>query len=403
MDSCEEGAVTLNPSGSRAALLGIGVAVPEHVWQQEAFADYYFDITKTDHMVDLKAKFKNICKKTMIEKRHVHMSDDLLRSNPSITAYKSPSLNLRQSLTDATVPLLGAEAARRAISDWGRHASNITHLVFCTTATGPMPGADIEVVKLLDLPLSTKRVMLYQVGCHGGGLALRLAKDLAENNSGARVLVVCSEVITMALRGPSETHMGNLVGQALFGDAASAVVVGAVGPASGSVCSEAPLFEIMSASQDILPGTEEGGVQVKLCEEGIVYTLHPDMPMHIANNIEELVKGMLERAGLMKDWNEEMFWVVHPGGRKIVDVVQSTLGLRKEKVEVSMEVMRQHGNTLSSCVIIALAEMRRRSEERSMATTGQGLEWGLLFAFGPGITVETILLRALPPHNRPTP
>ncbi|CAL4981457.1 unnamed protein product [Urochloa decumbens] len=337
----------------------------------------------------------------MIEKRHVHMSDDLLRTNPSITAYKSPSLNLRQELTDAAVPLLGAEAARKAIRDWGRQASNITHLVFCTTSSGCLPGADFEVVKLLGLPLSTKRFMLYQVGCHGGGLALRLAKDLAENNSGARVLVVCSEVITMALRGPSETHMGNLVGQALFGDAASAVVVGAVVPASDS--DEAPLFEMVSASQDILPGTGEGGVLAQLREEGIVYTLHPEMPMHISNNIEELVKGTLERAGLViKDCNEEMFWVVHPGGRKILDMVQTTLGLRKEKLEVSREVMRQHGNTLSSCVIIALAEMRRRSAETSMATAGEGLEWGLLFAFGPGITVETILLRALPPRNRPS-
>jgi hypothetical protein len=30
---------------------------------------------------------------------------------------------------------------------------------------------------------------------------------------------------------------------------------------------------------------------------------------------------------------------------------------------------------------------------------GEGLEWGLLFAFGPGLTVETILLRALPSNK----
>jgi chalcone synthase len=63
---------------------------------------------------------------------------------------------------------------------------------------------------------------------------------------------------------------------------------------------------------------------------------------------------------------------------------------------VVRDVMRKHGNTLSSCVIIAMAEMCRRSEERSLATAGKGLEWGLLFGFGPGLTVETILLRALP-------
>ena len=142
----------------------------------------------------------------MIEKRHVYMSADLLRHNdPCITAYRSQSLNLRQDLADATVPLLGAKAARRAIGDWGRPASGITHLVFCSTVSGCIPGADFEVVRLLGLPLSTRRFMLYQVGCHGGGMALRLAKDLAEtNNHGAGVLVACVELtLTAFSTGPT--------------------------------------------------------------------------------------------------------------------------------------------------------------------------------------------------------
>ena len=160
------------------------------------------------------------------------------------------------------------------------------------------------------------------------------------------------------------------------------------------------MFEMVSASQDILPGTEEG-VVVKLSEEGIVYTLHNEMPLHISNSVERLVRAALEQAGVtVWDWNEEVFGVVHPGGRKILDMVESRLGLKKEKLEAPREVMRQHGNTLSSCVIIVLEEMRRRSAERSMATIGEGLEWGLLFAFSPGITVETILLRALPIINQ---
>ena len=125
------------------------------------------------------------------------------------------------------------------------------------------------------------------------------------------------------------------------------------------------------------------------------------MPLHISNSVERLARAALEQAGVtVRDWNEEVFWVVHPGGRKILDMVESRLGLRKEKLEAPREVMRQHGNTLSSCIIIVLEEMRRRSAERSMATVGEGLEWGLLFAFSPGITVETILLRALPIINQ---
>jgi predicted naringenin-chalcone synthase len=51
---------------------------------------------------------------------------------------------------------------------------------------------------------------------------------------------------------------------------------------------------------------------------------------------------------------------------------------------------------MSSCVIIAMEEMRRVSEKRVLPTAGEGLEWGLLFGFGPGLTIETILLRSLP-------
>ncbi|CAN6180508.1 unnamed protein product [Urochloa humidicola] len=256
-----------------------------------------------------------------------------------------------------------------------------------------MPGADFEVIKLLGLPLSTRRFMLYQTGCHGGGMALHLAKDLAENNPGARVLVVGSEVVTMVLRGPSEYHMGNLVGQAIFGDAAGAAIVGA-GPMFQD--EEHPLFEMVWASQDIMPDTEEAVVS-ELTEEGIVFTLHRDVGMHISSSLGRLATAALEQAGEKKveDWNEEVFWLVHPGGRDILDRVETKLGLRREKLELSREVMRQHGNTLCSCVIVAMAEIRRRSAEWSLATAGEGLEWGLLFGFGPGLTVETVL-RALP-------
>jgi chalcone synthase len=66
----------------------------------------------------------------MIEKRHVGVSDELLRSNPCMSA---ASLNLRQELANVTVPRLGAEAALEAIADdWGRPACDIMHLVFVT-------------------------------------------------------------------------------------------------------------------------------------------------------------------------------------------------------------------------------------------------------------------------------
>ncbi|KAL6870632.1 hypothetical protein ACP4OV_014480 [Aristida adscensionis] len=383
------------PRVRRASILGIGKALPKHVIHQKSFADYYFEITSSSHMVDLKAKFANICEKSMVEKRHFYVSDELLRSNPSITAYSAPSATLRQQLADEGVPKLAAEAALAAMGDWGRPASDVTHLIVCTSSSGGFPGADWELVGLLGLPPSTKRVMLYQAGCHGGAAALRMAKDVAENNRGARVLVVCAEVTAQALRGPSETHVGNLVGQAIFGDGAGAVVVGCdADPAAG----ERAVFELVRAWQEVVPGTGDG-IVAALREEGLVFTLSRDVPLYVSGAVRRAAERALREVvpgGAAPELDEEVFWVVHAGGREVLDRAEAALGLGEGKLAASRSVMRQYGNTWSSSVMLVMEEMRRRSEEQGLRTAGEGLEWGLLVGFGPGITVETILLRALP-------
>ncbi|TVU25803.1 hypothetical protein EJB05_28313, partial [Eragrostis curvula] len=371
-----------------ATIMGIGKAAPRHEFRQKSYPDYYFEVTNSNHMVDLKAKFANICAKTKIEKRHLYLSDDMLRTTPSITAHDSPSLTLRQELTDAGLPELGAAAARDAIADWGRPASDITHLVFATSCSGRMPGADRDLAGILKLRPSTQRVVLYQCGCHGGCAALRLSKDIAENNPGARVLVVCAEVCALSLRGPSERHVGDLVGQAILGDAAGAVVVGAR-PGAGE---RAAAFELVAAAQETVPGTEEALVST-LREEGIVYGLRRDIPAHVSAAVKRLVNGGLPAPELEMD---DVFWVVHPGGRGILDRVEGCLGLREEKLAASRAVMRQYGNTRCSSVVLVMEEMRRRSADRGLRTAGEGLEWGFVVGYGPGITVETILLRAIP-------
>ncbi|CAD6253934.1 unnamed protein product [Miscanthus lutarioriparius] len=380
-------------AGGKAAILGIGKAVPVHVYEQKTFPEYYFEITNSNHLVDLKAKFEKICEKTATEKRHMYVSDEWLRSNPSVTAYMSTSLTLRQQVAEEGIPRLGAEAALDAIKDWGKPASDITHLVVATTSTGCLPGADCVLIKLLGLPPSTKRVTLYQAGCYGGTTALRVSKDIAESNPGARVLVVTSEVMSLVLRGPSESHIGNLVGQAVFGDAAGAVVVGCCLAAG-----ERAVFELVAASQDVLPDTEDA-VVVKLRDEGVVITMHRDVPLHVSSHVGSTVKRAFLQGNAatasMADWNEA-FWMLHTGGRGIVDGVEARLGLREEKLAATREVMRQYGNTRSSSIFLVMDEMRTRSAEHGLSTAGEGLEWGMVIAFGPGLTLETMLLRALP-------
>ena len=132
--------------------------------------------------------------KSQIRKRYMHLTEEILQDNPNMCAYMAPSLDARQDIVVVEVPKLGKAAAQKSIKEWGQPRSKITHLVFCTTSGVDMPGADYQLTKMLGLRPSVKRLMMYQQGCFAGGTVLRLAKDLAENNRGARVLVVCSEI-----------------------------------------------------------------------------------------------------------------------------------------------------------------------------------------------------------------
>ncbi|KAH7857556.1 hypothetical protein Vadar_013989 [Vaccinium darrowii] len=371
-----------------ATVLAIGTATPAHCVEQATYPDYYFRVTNSEHKAELKEKFQRMCDKSQIKKRYMYLTEEILKENPNVCAYMAPSLDARQDMVVVEIPKLGKEAAVKAIKEWGQPKSKITHLVFCTTSGVDMPGADYQLTKLLGLRPSVKRLMMYQQGCFAGGTVLRLAKDLAENNKGARVLVVCSEITAVTFRGPSDSHLDSLVGQALFGDGAAAIIVGA-DPIPEV---EKPLFEVVSAAQTILPDSD-GAIDGHLREVGLTFHLLKDVPGLISKNIEKSLVEAFQPLGI-SDWNS-IFWIAHPGGPAILDQVEQKLALKPEKLRATRHVLSEYGNMSSACVLFIMDEMRKKSAEDGFKTTGEGLDWGVLFGFGPGLTVETVVLHSL--------
>ncbi|XP_028761830.1 chalcone synthase-like [Neltuma alba] len=372
-----------------ATILAIGTATPANCINQADYPDYYFRITNCGHMTHLKQKFKRMCEKSMIKKRYIHLTEEFLKENPNMCTDMAPSLDVRQDLTVVEVPKLGKEAAVEAIKEWGRPKSEITHLIFYTSCSVDMPGADYQLIKLLGLRPSVRRLMMYQQGCYAGGTVLRVAKDLAENNRGARILVVCSEITAVCFHGPSDTHLGALLGQALFGDGAAAMIIGA----DPDTSVERPIFQLVSAAQTLLPDSE-GAVEGHLREAGLMVQLLKTLPGIISENIEKCLVEAMTPIGI-DDWNS-IFWVVHPGGWAILDKVEASLGLKEEKLQTTRHILTEYGNMWSTSVLFVLDEMRKKSLREGKATTGEGQEWGVLFGFGPGVTVETVVLHSIP-------
>ncbi|KAJ9167074.1 hypothetical protein P3X46_021751 [Hevea brasiliensis] len=236
-----------------------------------------------------------------------------------------------------------------------------------------MPGADHQLIKLLGLQPSVKRFMLYHQGCFAGAASLRVAKDV-ENNADSWVLIVCSENMASSFHAPSDTHLDILVGSAIFADGAAAVIVGA----DPDVTTERPLFHIVPSSQTIIPDSENGIVG-ETREMGVSYYLCRSVPQVIADYI---VEWITETLGIIKDWNT-LFYIVHPGGPTVLKGLEEKLGLEEQKLRASRHVLSEYGNMWSPSVQFILDEMRKTSMEEGKATTGDRLDLGIMFGFGP--------------------
>ncbi|XP_039143366.1 chalcone synthase J-like [Dioscorea cayenensis subsp. rotundata] len=374
---------------SSAAILALATANPSNVVEQSTFTDYYFRITNNEDNLALKEKFQRISTKTTVRKRHLHLTEEILKENPNMCEYMAPSLDARQEIAISVLPNLARDAAEKALKEWGRPRDEITHMIFCSTTGADSPGADYRLLKLLNLKPNVKRLMFYHLGCYAGGTALRVAKDIAENNKNARVLVVCAEITVQCFRGPELTDIPNLCAQAIFGDGAAALVIGA----DPVISMEKPLYEIVSAMQVILPDSE-GAVDVHLNEAGLTIHSSPRLQDIIAKNLEPSLVEAFEPLGI-SDWNE-LFWLAHPGGPGVLDRVEAELGLGPNKLDDSRYVLREYGNMSSATVLFILNKMRCRSVAEKKGTTGDGLEFGVLCGFGPGLTVEMVVLRSVP-------
>lgn len=77
-------------------------------------------------------------------------------------------------------------------------------------------------------------------------------------------------------------------------------------------------------------------------------------------------------------------WALHPGGLTVITGVQETMNLTPDLLRASYDVYVNHGNSSSATVISVMDQLRRM---------GPGKEDVVACAFGPGISVEMMLLK----------
>ena len=317
------------------------------------------------------------------------MSEEILKKYPELAIEGLPTLKQRLDICNDAVTQMAVEASQACIKNWGRPISDITHLVYVSSSEARLPGGDLYLARGLGLSPDIQRVMLYFMGCSGGVAGLRVAKDIAENNPGSRVLLATSETTIIGFKPPSAKRPYDLVGVALFGDGAGAMIIGS-DPVLGN---EKPLFELHTAIQEFLPETEKT-IDGRLTEEGISFKLARELPQIIEDNIQGFCEKLIKVVGFPNKEYNKMFWAVHPGGPAILNRIEKRLELSPEKLNASRRALMDYGNASSNTIVYVLEYMLEESLKIKRENQGDN-EWGLILAFGPGITFEGILARNL--------
>jgi len=113
--------------------------------------------------------------------------------------------------------------------------------------------------------------------------------------------------------------------------------------------------------------------------------LSPALPDLVHTRLRDTVVAFLERCGL--GLGDVGFWIVHPGGPKILDAAADALGLSDNALRPARDVWEKCGNLSSATVFFILRELQRSAPPRAGTL-------GLMMAFGPGVTCEMVLLRS---------
>lgn len=311
--------------------------------------------------------------------------------DPATGLLLSPSTKVRNDIFATEATKLFIDAAEKAVDACpGLDRGDITHLVTVSCTGFFNPGPDYKIVRALGLNPAVQRYHLGFMGCYAAFPALRAAKSFCDADPDAVVLVVCAELCSLHVRTSNDPD--TIMGSALFADGAAAAVI------SARELQDQPALLTLDHFETVLTPVGEEAMAWNIGDEGFEMVLGTYVPHIIDDHIIGALEPLLTRdASLIGiPYRDIRHWAIHPGGRSILDKVQSRLELSDEQLVPARETLRNYGNMSSATVLFVIRHIldlpaAGHASEEPGETGDDGGERICSMAFGPGLTVETAL------------
>ena len=371
------------------AILSFGTAVPIYQVNQNEVAQWMSASFAQQPAMGrwLRGIFANAGVKTRyscIDAYHAPVEES--RFSPGRPPCESPTTAERMSIYERESIPLGLAAAKEALAELAQATAtslaatlaSITHLVAVSCTGFFAPGLDLALTQQLGLAPTVGRTLIGFMGCAAAFNGLRTAAQIVRSQPDARVLVVCVELSSLHTQPTSDRE--NLVAASLFGDGASACVVGAPAPNQGNV------YLLEAFHTMVKPETNDEMIW-RIGDHGFVLRLSPQIPRHLTEVAPTALAHLFPDA-------QPQFWAIHPGGPTIVDQLATIFALAPDQVAASRAILRHYGNLSSATIFFVLQELRRTLPQSSAQKRSQA---GVAMAFGPGLVIEMARLRYVAP------
>ncbi|WP_442591094.1 type III polyketide synthase [Pedobacter sp. AW31-3R] len=310
-------------------------------------------------------KVKKIFENAAVDKRYSFMSPEEVFSGLSFA--ERNEIYIREGIS------LGKQCLQKALNKANWLPADLDYIITVSCTGIMIPSLDAYLINALRLRGDVIRLPVTEMGCAAGVSGIIYAKNFLKANPGKRAAVVAVESPTATFQR-NDFSMANIVSAAIFGDGAACVLLSSHEDDEGPEVVDEGMYHFDDAEQ--LMG-------FRLTNTGLQMVLDVGVPETIASHFPAIINPFLERNGL--DIAAIDHLIFHPGGKKIVQVVEELFGALGKNINDTREVLRLYGNMSSATVLYVLERILDQQPQRG--------EKGLMLSFGPGFSAQRILLQ----------
>ena len=309
-------------------------------------------------------KVKKIFEGAAVDKRYSIMDP--------IEVFTRTSFEERNDIYTREVIDLGEKVLEKALKKANWRPEDLDYIITVSCTGIMIPSLDAYLINKLKLRQDIVRLPVTEMGCAAGISGIIYAKNFLQANAGKRAAVIAVESPTATFQ-LDDFSMANIVSAAIFGDGAACVLLSSHEEDSGPAIIAEEMYHFYN---------NEHMMGFKLTNSGLQMVLDIEVPNTIATHFPDIIHPFLEKNNYkINDINHLIF---HPGGKKIVQLVEDLFSDSGKNIDDTKEVLRLYGNMSSATVLYVLERFIDKHPSKG--------EKALMLSFGPGFSAQRVLL-----------